>query len=285
MFGVGRTVKRWKYNFNCFSEETIERIRNPEALLFYKSLQMESNNLDYFLNILPRQDLIYIEIPKAACTTIKMALSHLCMGKLIDNPNMIHKRKYSGLMNARQVGLSNFYNIVHNSNPLIFTFVRNPYKRIVSCYKDKFSNQPLGKLPRYQKIIRNTLGDDRNKNFDLNKPLPLTDFVDMACRSNKSGIDGHWGVMADIIPLNTLNKLQIYRVENFVNDFTEVLDCAGIPRDKQKTYTQTRFNKSQTDRNKRILLTDSMVDKISSAYKIDFENFGYTIAPPSDLVT
>jgi len=92
-------------------------------------------------------------------------------------------------------------------------------------------------------------------------------------------------VMADIIPLNTLNKLQIYRVENFVNDFTEVLNCTGIPRDKQKTYTQTRFNKSQTDRNKRILLTDSMVDKISSAYKIDFENFGYTIAPPSDLVT
>lgn len=85
--------------------------------------------VDYF--VFDQRQLVYISVPKVACTSIKIAL----MG----TANHREKDEYSSYMNIHRD-----VNAVHRpylprraSDYFKFAFVRNPFDRLVSFYEDK----------------------------------------------------------------------------------------------------------------------------------------------------
>lgn len=78
---------------------------------------------------LPSRDVVFIEIPKVACTSIKVALARL-LGIRLEGGNP-HETQFPSVA----------YELSDNG-PLYpgrfsFAFVRNPWDRLVSCYRDK----------------------------------------------------------------------------------------------------------------------------------------------------
>ena len=84
--------------------------------------------LSYGVHISLRHRYIYVETPKVACTTIKLALQRLEWGDsdyYPDNMEVIHLRECSPLLTPRQI--LSFPSALKNPYYFKFCFVRNPY--------------------------------------------------------------------------------------------------------------------------------------------------------------
>ena len=85
--------------------------------------------------------------------------------------------------------------MVDDASHFVFTFVRNPYSRLVSCYRDKFQRHTLTARNGCMKDAHRFFGS-RLRKLDQTQPLPFCWFVEMACATNRSGTDGHWSPKA-----------------------------------------------------------------------------------------
>jgi len=160
-------------------------------------------------------------------------------------------------------------------NYFTFTFVRNPYKRVLSLYLNKIINP-------HENIIKKQL-----KPFGLKPNMSFDELVDFLC-FNKKGQDGndpHWtSQYAFIKPeIDFVGKL-----ENFDKDFKTILNHIGLPYESPKHLNYTTkegahytkdlkyINKPKKDKSP--VLDDYYTDKtyqlIYERYKKDFEMFG-----------
>ena len=200
----------------------------------------------------------FISIPKCASKTI---LSMFELGRNRDDDGDATENNYIIFENhQRLISLENKYKSVYNFNDLyIFTFVRNPYDRIISWYY-------------YHNVL------EPYKNYTLN------DWV-------KNGCKVHWTVqnMTNWKEINKSPLLQynfiegnknidfIGKMENFEEDCKKLIDILNnifINRniDKRITYSSKIHNKTKQKKEE---LTDESKRIIYKMFKKDFEYFGY----------
>ena len=71
--------------------------RDPAAASFYNAMRENGYDADTYIDVLPKQRLIYLNVPKSASTTVRSILSTLEWSK--PPPlNVIYKRRCSGLI-------------------------------------------------------------------------------------------------------------------------------------------------------------------------------------------
>jgi hypothetical protein len=139
-----RTALLTPYLFNRTTAKLInlrDRLIDPAAFAFFRTLTDGGFRPEAHIDVLPHQRLIYVCVPKCASTTIKGTLSVL-EGRRA-SADIIHKRRRSGLRSPSQIGLSAFHRLATDTRTLRFSFARNPYARLVSCWADKLQNKPL----------------------------------------------------------------------------------------------------------------------------------------------
>lgn len=138
------------------------------------------------------------------------------------------------------------FNAKKHKNYFKFSFVRNPWARVVSCYFNKAQNHDA-----YQECW--------GKDFDY--------FVDFIDRQDLHTSDRHIRLQTELIPVNKLDF--IGRLENFANDLKFAMDKIGVKDyvlEHRNSTDHKHYSTYYTERTKKI---------IARKYRKDIETFNY----------
>lgn len=278
-FRARRRAIRWRIE----AEPT--RWTNPDAYRFFAELMTHGYHPDGTIDVVPAHRLIYVGVPKAASSTIKKSLSRLANGNA-EELQAVHRRQESGLLSPSKVGAARFYKLATAPDTLRFSFVRNPYERLVSCWADKFQGRPLvggdafvNVYLAYRKMADRTLPHGR----DAVLPFPL--FVEMAIATCMMRIDPHWSLQDDLISMPGITLDLIGKAETFDKDYQHVLahvgrsDLMGTRMAGGKSTMQSTMNVSKRAQC-RDYFDDALAKRVYRAFEKDFDRFGYSSALP-----
>jgi hypothetical protein len=276
-------MQEMKHFFRRFRREFYWRVpsepvrwRNPQAYRFFAELMARGYHPEGHIDVVPKFRLIYIANPKAASSTIKKSLSSL-VDRNLTTLSAVHRRKQSGLQSPSAVGIETFYRLATAPDTLRFSFVRNPFERLVSCWEDKYRGRPLVRGDPFVNVYL-----DFRKQADLRLPhgpdavLPFADFVEMAAATCEMRIDPHWNLQDEILTMPGIALDMIGQMENFDRDFARVIAHVGVPGAMRDTRAINASKRSRC----RDYYDDALASRIRRAYEKDFERFGYSSVLP-----
>jgi hypothetical protein len=252
---------------------------DPAAVRFYRELLAKGYLPNYLIDVLPEYRLIYVNIPKCASTTVRAFLTQLIGRKPASTTDAQHNRRISGLKAPRHVGFAKFHQIAIAPDTLRFSFVRNPYSRLVSAWADKFQNKPLvqgvliiDEYLNHRAIIDGSLpygGDAR---------LTFPEFVTYATATADSRVNVHWQLQDDILSMPGIAFDLIGRVESFSTDFLRVLDHVNASAHLR----QAVHGAQNVSRRERWgdYFTPELAERVYRAYERDFDRLHYPRTVP-----
>ena len=203
--------------------------------------------------------LIYLVVPKVACTSIKTSIG---MAYGITSPEYSLKiHEHPGWQ--RKIGmLSTVYQDYHK-----FTFVRNPFDRLVSCYRDKviFSDpdeiypKPYFELDYFFPICAN---------------ISFAEFVESITEIPDRLADRHFKSQhATLYHKGKLLVDYIGKFENLNEDWKALAQKYNFPT--QLEHQHTTHTKTGTHKDYRAYYTKKLVQMVYKRYQADVELFGY----------
>jgi len=163
------------------------------------------------------------------------------------------------------------------SDTFRFSFVRNPYARVVSCWADKFADKPLVDgdffIDSYLAVRRQI---DAKLPAGADRTLSFPEFAVFAAATARARHDIHLQAQDDILSMPGIALDLIGKVETFDADFVRVLDYLGasdeVRREAAIAVNESHHNDWPT------YYTQELADRIYRAFERDFDRFGYTRA-------
>ncbi|MEJ8571478.1 sulfotransferase family 2 domain-containing protein [Microbaculum marinum] len=225
---------------------------------------------------------------KNACTKTKSILASLASttGTFDGNP---HFRRQSGLLGPYDLSPADRRKVLLEPGTFRFAFVRDPYARIVSCFRNRvdqlglepFDNEAGLKnahLGRRRKILAWKTGMEPGS-VDPNHAISFRDFIEFVCDEDPYEMDRHWYYQSRSIQSDLIDYDFIGRVENYNADLATILSTIGAPADF--AWEGDKVNASGTSSS-----LDSYFDAETAAlfartFEEDFDNFQYPTAIPS----
>ncbi|WP_197059651.1 sulfotransferase family protein [Thermopetrobacter sp. TC1] len=224
--------------------------------------------IKYLANCSEKYKYIYVSTPKVACSTIIKTLQYLEVGEDMNKlPQHVHDRHNSPLLNPYDLNATP-YEMLETDMYFRFTFVRNPYTRILSAYLDKIVNNQWERnrlLPK--------LGYSKNAN------LTLTQFLETIREIPDVHKDIHWTPQYYLIQPDKINYHVIGRFENFSIAFKKVIE--KINSECNIELFKTKADHHKTNAGSKILdyIGKRERDLILEIFEDDFVKFGYSEDP------
>lgn len=215
---------------------------------------------------------IYYQVSKAANSTIKYHLQNLEFEGTSFKINNVNNKHLSPHLSPYQLPKSVFLNMMRSKDVVNFTFVRNPYARLLSCYLHRILREPNSPSSNKFSLLAN---GRRGAEVTFN------DFVERICEQESSDMESHWRVQYDCIMYPHVGWSYIGRVENLMPDLERVFD---LIRNRSKmeyfpSMENSKVNaspmKTSADEKLREYVTPSLQKRIADRYHLDFETFGY----------
>ena len=171
---------------------------------------------------------VYYIMPKVASRTIR--------GHLYSSGADVRKQYYpSGT-------LESYYH---------FTFVRNPWDRLVSCWRDKVVHSNLLEFGE----------------AELERMQDFGNFVDYVESVDVRACNPHFRLQVEMVDFDKLDY--VGRFESLEDDLQHVLQHLSIPLGSLMT------RGVRTKKNYRDLYTDELAERVGVIYKDDIEAFSY----------
>jgi len=255
------------------ASEVVAGAFDPPATEFYKRLRSGGYFPDLLVNVVPAHKIIYVLVPKAASTRIRLTLASV-VSRRMRTLNPTRRRKHRGPYGPRSMTIGSFFRLATSCETLRFSFVRNPYARAVSCWADKFCGKPLIAGDRFVDFYlahRRTI--DASLPAGLDRTLSFPDFVTFATAMAKRRGDIHVQTQADILSMPGIKLDFIGKVESFQEDFACILDRIGASNALRRE-AAIPVNESHCD-DWPNYYTGDLADRIYRAYECDFDRFGY----------
>lgn len=203
-------------------------------------------------NVSEEKKLVYLNNSKVACSSFKAGMFPVAAA----DDNSIHvstehfrKRK----LNKRQQGYFKF------------TFVRNPYERLVSCYESKFHTDR-------DKYHRKVLYFECYFFGFISKDKGFTNFIHSICKIPDQFADRHFCSQYGLIYDNYKGKESC--VLDFVGKYETMAQDYKKIQDKFHLKQLPHFNKSEK-KNWMDYYTLETAELVHNKYRKDFEKFGY----------
>ncbi len=216
----------------------------------------------------------YMATPKVACSKIKIVLQQLEGLPLPPRPLRIHWRDTPGLSFVSSIAdftTSDAVEILTSSDWFRFCFVRNPYSRLFSSYKQKILDL-TSPWVGFRESIREKAGYPTPPDSSP-KMVGFGDFVRYIGEQFDDDRDGHWRSQTGILHLEAIQYDFVGRMESFTRDFTSILQRFSAPAELIASVPDI-VNATQ-----RLPLTmtydQKLADYVYGTFRDDFEAFDY----------
>jgi hypothetical protein len=216
---------------------------------------------------------VYLWIHKVACSSIKDAL--LPLFDLDPKPftrtlrdgtrhvvihDMFRRSDYQIQRRRFLDGLHDYY-----AEHFKFAFVRNPFDRLVSCYRDKIDRQ---NVPGYILKSAQSIGEE------FYPRMPFPEFARIVCRVPNRWADGHFRPQHMTVCGRGGNVIADFvgRFENLAEDFEHVKERIGAP----ELSLPERNRKAPQDPSYRDHYDDALRELVAKRYRRDLKTFDYS---------
>jgi hypothetical protein len=199
--------------------------------------------------VIDEKRLVYIVNSKVACSSIKKTLIRKTVCD--DCRGLIHDELSRNTLQKLPVDIRNEYDF--------FTFVRNPFDRVVSCYVDKFIKERSRR--------RDSMYFDDYLFGYLATTKDFSDFVRRIIKIPFFLSDRHFLPQCKLITDQGLPALTIKKFESLEDDFKSIKD-----RFKLKDLPHFNYTKKI---DWRLFYTKETTELVYRYYKEDVDTFGY----------
>lgn len=238
--------------------------------------QVIADRLSYGSFVSLEHKILYVETPKAACTTVKEFLRELCgappiklqIGPLWETRRdmFIHVRANVPLPSLLDLDQETQRRVLTAPDFLRFSIVRNPYDRLVSAWRNKI----LLCEPGYEYVYRRIMGDVPPVHDK--KTLSFEQFLEFVEGEMDLGIcNPHWRRQVDLLLYPAIPYTHIGQLERFQ-------DTVALIKQHASRGPPVRFAKSNSAGagGGHSPIDDDMAVRIQQLYAADFEAFGYS---------
>ena len=207
------------------------------------------------------------------------------MPKFFKVPDTLSQQSWTTKDNDKFILKKTLTDFVEENDYLLFTFVRHPFERLFSAYKDKVLNG-------------NKLGSSMGAPYWLwfQHHKSFNEFIDLVLKEHhfeepihkKGWINPHWTTTWKRCQHCTVSYDVIGRLETFDDDLKYIILKLGLSNILPiKKVTTLRENSSDRKRHKKApdktkeslkyfsMLKKSKINELYQIFKIDFEMFGY----------
>ncbi len=238
---------------------------------------MTEAQLIYAVNISRRHHYIYMDNPKTGCSSLKSALVQLESTPVdggLDHYDwqVFHDRSVSPLTRLNDLRNPTSLTALSGQGYRFITFVRNPYTRLLSCYRDKI----MGNKPQKLEILR-TLGQAESP---VDTPLTFAEFARAVASQADIDMNPHWRVQTSHILYGLVDYTFIGRFEKYDEDFAQCFRVLGIPESDIPESRHLNRTKTGSAEDCQKYFTKALQDLVYERYRQDFDNFQYAYELP-----
>jgi len=212
---------------------------------------------------------VAMTVPKVACTTIKMALQTWegCApepGRWAD----VHASRAGPALLAYPA--AQIVEMLRSPDYLRFSFVRNPYSRLVSAWKSKLAWDD----PQYDRLRASIRGACGYPFADGQRagPVAFRDAVECLL-DDPAAFDDHWSRQIDLLAADVIDYHVVGRFERFGQDFHAILRRLQAPAEVIDVASQV-YNPPRPMA-LAALYDAPLAGRVYGHYIADFEAFGY----------
>ena len=210
---------------------------------------------------------VYVETPKVACTTVKKVLQAAEINEAFsaEGTGRVHDRALSPLLRPSD-DVAGFLAAVASKEFCQFCFVRNPYTRVLSCYLEKMTKNPLER-----KRLAPALG------FTSEELPSFLSFLEAIREQSDEERDIHWAPQTHLLRPNRIRYAFIGRFESFRQHFRCV--CAQLDINQFASELPDTDHATRASEQVNLYLGHKEAELIQEIYERDFSNFGYGWSP------
>jgi hypothetical protein len=215
---------------------------------------------------------LYYEVPKAACTSMKLLIHSLEKlppvqpfkgpAREVRQDMFIHTRQNFHLSSLTDFDDQTQEHILTSPNFLRFTIVRNPYTRLQSAWSDKVQTC----APGFQHLYFRIKGS-LPKLHDPNSFISLAEFVEAISKDDLTACDPHWRLQVEHVFLRSMNFNFIGRVESLHEAVSTFIERAG--------FGQAQISRAANSSPEGDIYDQALADRVYGLYERDFVDLGY----------
>ena len=238
---------------------------------------MPAKNLVYAINISLRYRYVYVDNPKTGCSSLKSALVELEVRDTQPELDyydwrIFHNRGKSPLRRITDLPTGAPLGYLYREGYQFITFVRNPYTRVLSCYRDKIlKNDPL------KATILRLLG---HAEPSLDIPVSFEQFVKAIAGQTDYEMNVHWRPQTSQTLYEILDYSFVGRFERYQEDFAALFAHLGIPEAERPPSRHLNRTREGAQEGCAAYYTPGIQELVHRRYRKDFENFGYPYELP-----
>lgn len=209
-------------------------------------------------------------VGKAANSTVKHYLYNEELKGTGIKYKTVHERLNSPLISPFQLDSLLLNEVLLSDKYFHFTFVRNPYSRILSCFLDRIQN--INSAP-YKELVR-WAGREIGYNFTF------SEFVALICEQSDCEQNNHWRLQYADAMCGAIKYDFIGKQETFDNDM-KIIWKSLFPESSVKDFSKINKSPAKTGSKEKLheYWNQDLISKVADRYKADFEYFDYNKLP------